>query len=275
MRILYLGDIVGRAGRDAVISRLPDLRKELSLDFVVVNGENAAGGFGITAAICDELFAVGTDCIVTGNHVFDQRDIMSHFQAEPRLIRPANYPAGTPGRGVAVLDAPRGKRVAVIQVMGRVFMDPLDCPFAAADQLLGEYRLGNNVDAIVVDIHGEGTSEKMAMGHFCDGRASLVAGTHSHVPTADAMILDGGTGYITDVGMCGDYNSVIGMEKDEPVRRFRNKTPGQRLTPASGPATVCGVLVETNDRTGLARHIGAVRIGGKLSDKLPLFSATE
>lgn len=275
MRILYLGDIVGRSGRDAVTSRLPDLRRELSLDFVAVNGENAAGGFGITAAICNDLFGAGTDCILTGNHVFDQREIMSHFQAEPRLIRPANYPAGTPGRGVTVLDAARGKRVAVIQVMGRVFMDPLDCPFTAADRLLNEYRLGNNVDAVILDIHGEATSEKMAMGHFCDGRASLVAGTHSHVPTADAMILDGGTGYITDVGMCGDYNSVIGMEKDEPVRRFRQKTPGQRFSPASGPATVCGVLVETDDRTGLAKHIGAVRIGGKLSDKLPSFSATE
>ena len=275
MRILYLGDIVGRSGRDAVTSRLPDLRRELSLDFVAVNGENAAGGFGITAAICNDLFDAGTDCILTGNHVFDQREIMSHFQAEPRLIRPANYPAGTPGRGVTVLDATRGKRVAVIQVMGRVFMDPLDCPFAAAERLLNEHRLGNHVDAVVLDIHGEATSEKMAMGHFCDGRASLVAGTHSHVPTADAMILDGGTGYITDVGMCGDYNSVIGMEKDEPVRRFRQKTPGQRFSPASGPATVCGVLVETDDRTGLAKHIGAVRIGGKLSDKLPSFSATE
>ena len=269
MKVLYLGDLVGRAGRDAAIARLPELRKDLSLDFVIVNGENAAGGFGITPQICDDLFAAGTDVVVTGNHVWDNRDILPHFQRENRLLRPANFPDGAPGRGVGVYDAPGGRRVAVVQVMGRVFMDPMDCPFRAADKAIEAHPLGRAVAFTLVDIHAEATSEKMAMGHHLDGRVSLVAGTHSHVPTADHQILPGGTAYMTDVGMCGDYDSVIGMEKAEPIRRFMHKTPGGRFTPASGDATVCGVYVETDDATGLARRVEPLRLGGRLSQLRP------
>ncbi len=269
MRLLYLGDIVGRTGRDGVLKHLPDLIKRLKTDFVVVNGENAAGGFGITSKICDELFAVGTNVIVTGNHVWDNREIMPHFQREPRLIRPANFPSGAPGRGVAVYDAPGGRRVAVVQVMGRVFMDAMDCPFQALDKALQGLTLGRNVQMVLVDVHAEATSEKAALGHFADGRATVVVGTHTHVPTADHQVFPGGTAYMSDVGMCGDYDSVIGMAKEEPIRRFRNKTPGNRFEPASGEATICGVLVESDDATGLAKSIAPVRIGGRLTQVIP------
>lgn len=269
MRLLYLGDIVGRSGRDGVLKHLPDLIAGLKTDFVVINGENAAGGFGITPKICDELYAAGTDVIVTGNHVWDNREIMPHFQREPRLIRPANFPPGAPGRGVAVFDAPGGKRVAVIQVMGRVFMDAMDCPFQALEKGLQSSTLGRSVQFVLVDVHAEATSEKAALGHFADGRATMVVGTHTHVPTADHQILPGGTAYMSDVGMCGDYDSVIGMGKEEPIRRFRNKTPGARFEPALGEATVCGVLVESDDRTGLATSIQPVRVGGRLSQIMP------
>ncbi|WP_416899459.1 MAG: YmdB family metallophosphoesterase [Minwuia sp.] len=269
MRVLYLGDIVGRSGRDAAIARLPELRERLKADFTVVNGENAAGGFGITPAICEDLFAAGTDVIVTGNHVFDNRDIMPHFQRENRLLRPANYPDGAPGRGIGIYDAPGGRRVAVVQVMGRIFMDPMDCPFRAADEALKPYPLGRAVQFTLVDVHAEATSEKMAMGHYLDGRASMVVGTHTHAPTADNQILPGGTGYMSDIGMCGDYNSVIGMQKDEPVRRFIHKTPGNRFAPADGEGTVCGVWVESDDATGLAKRIEPVRVGPRLQETLP------
>ncbi len=246
MKLLFLGDIVGRAARDAIVSDLPGLRSDLGADFVVVNGENAAGGFGITAQICEELFDAGVDVITLGNHAWDQREALVHIEREPRLIRPVNFPAGTPGRGAGLFETAKGERVLVINAMGRVFMDPLDDPFAAIEREIGACPLGEAADAILVDFHGEATSEKMAMGHFCDGRASLVVGTHSHVPTADAQILPGGTAYQTDAGMCGDYNSVIGMEKDEPVSRFLSKIPSGRFQPALGPATLCGVFVETD-----------------------------
>lgn len=266
MKLLYCGDIVGRSGRDAVIARLPELRRSWGLDFVVVNGENAAAGFGITGRICAELFEAGVDVIVLGNHAWDQRETLSFIQTEPRLLRPLNYPKGTPGRGAAVYQTQQGKRILVAQVMGRVFMDALDDPFAAIDAELARHPLqpGTGLDLILVDIHGEATSEKMAMGHFLDGRVSMVCGTHSHVPTADAQILAGGTAYQTDAGMCGDYNSVIGMEKTEPLNRFLRKIPNGRFEPANGEATLCGVYLETDDRTGLAREIRPVRLGGRL-----------
>jgi len=248
---------------------MPALRRQLGLDFVIVNGENAAGGFGITAQICNDLFDAGVDAITLGNHSWDQREALVHIEREPRLIRPVNYPKGTPGRGASLLDGPNGERVLVINAMGRVFMDPLDDPFTTVEHEIDACPLGEVADAIVVDFHGEATSEKMAMGHFCDGRASLVVGTHSHVPTADAQILDGGTAYQTDAGMCGDYNSVIGMEKDEPISRFLTKIPSGRFTPALGPATLCGVYVETDPRSGLALRVEPVRIGGRLKSTLP------
>ncbi|WP_420559487.1 TIGR00282 family metallophosphoesterase [Tepidicaulis sp.] len=268
MRLLFLGDIVGRSGREAVVSVLPRLRQEMALDFVVINGENAAGGFGITAAICDELYDAGADAITLGNHAWDQREALAHVEREDRLIRPRNFPPGTPGRGNGLYEAKNGARVLVINAMGRVFMDAMDDPFASVDEALNECPLGDVADAALVDFHGEATSEKMAMGHFCDGRASLVVGTHSHIPTADAQILPGGTAYQTDAGMCGDYDSVIGMEKDEPVNRFVTKMPRGRFTPALGPATVCGVFVETG-ADGLAERVEPLRLGGRLKPARP------
>ncbi|GLQ06321.1 TIGR00282 family metallophosphoesterase [Sneathiella chinensis] len=269
MRLLYCGDVVGRSGRDVVLERMPEIRERLGIDFAVVNGENSASGFGITEKICAAFYETGTDCIVLGNHSFDQKDIVSYMETDKRLIRPANYPEGTPGRGAAVFKTRAGKTIMVIQVMGRVFMDPLEDPFAAVDRLLATGRLGQKYDFILVDIHGEATSEKMAMGHFCDGRVSAVVGSHSHVPTADAQILPGGTAYQTDAGMCGDYNSVIGMDKEEPIRRFTRKIPGGRFTPALGDATLCGIFVETDDATGLATRVAPVRLGGRLAECWP------
>lgn len=269
MRVLYLGDVVGRAGRDAVTQHLPKLRKTLGPDFIVVNGENAAGGFGITEKICGQLFDLGVGAITTGNHVWDQAETASHIEREPRLLRPANYPASTPGHGANIFKTGDGRKVLVIQVMGRVFMDALDDPFAAVQAALQKVRLGHTVDFILIDIHAEATSEKAAVGVFADGRASLVAGTHSHVPTADARILPNGTGYQTDLGMCGDYDSVIGMDPEEPLRRFTRKISGGRFTPALGEATVCGVFVETDDSTGLAVRIAPVRVGGRLAPTEP------
>lgn len=269
MKFLYCGDVVGRSGRDIIIERLPELRKKLGLDFVVVNGENAASGFGITEKICKNLYEVGTDCIVLGNHSFDQKEIMGYMDSDLKLIRPANYPEGTPGRGASSFRTRAGKTILVVQVMGRVFMDPLDDPFAAVEKILRTGKLGQKYDFILVDIHGEATSEKMAMGHFCDGRVSLVVGSHSHVPTADAQILSGGTAYQTDAGMCGDYNSVIGMDTAEPIRRFTRKISAGRFTPALGPGTLCAVYVETDDATGLAIKVSPVRLGNRLSEAMP------
>jgi metallophosphoesterase (TIGR00282 family) len=265
MRILYCGDVVGRAGRDALTTLLGPLRERHRLDVIVVNGENAAGGFGITPAICDDFFAAGADLITTGNHVFDQRDIIGHLSKEPRLIRPLNMAPGTPGRGAAEVQLADGRKLLAIQLIGRLFMGSYDDPFRALDSELAKSALGHAAQAILVDIHAEATSEKLAIGHAADGRVSLVAGTHTHVPTADAQILPGGTAYITDVGMTGDYDSVIGMEKSTSLKRFRSDVPGPRMTPALGEATLCAVLVETDDRTGLARSIEPMRLYGKLS----------
>jgi 2',3'-cyclic-nucleotide 2'-phosphodiesterase len=267
VRVLLCGDVVGRSGRAAVTESLPRLRRELLLDLVVVNGENAAAGFGITDKICAELYAAGVDVITTGNHVWDRREIIPYIAGDPRLLRPANFPAGTPGAGSIVVTLAHGRRVLVINLMARLFMDALDDPFAAAEAMLAAHPLGaaaGGVDAAVIDFHGEATSEKMAMGHFADGRASLVVGTHSHVPTADGHILPGGTAYQTDAGMCGDYDSVIGMQKQAAIARFTSKMPGERLQVAEGAGTLCGVVVETDDATGLARRMAPLRLGGCL-----------
>ena len=223
MKLLFCGDIVGRSGRDVVTDNLPRLRGELDLDFVIANGENAAGGFGITEKICNELFEAGVDAISGGNHSWDQREALNVIEREPRLLRPHNYPAGTPGRGAAVFTARGGRKVMLLNVMGRLFMDPLDDPFACVERELARHTLGGSVQAIVLDVHAEATSEKMAMGHFVDGRVSLCVGTHTHVPTADTMILPGGTAYQSDAGMCGDYDSVIGMDKAAPIKRFTGR----------------------------------------------------
>jgi len=268
MRILFIGDIIGRPGREIVSAELPSLRRDLKLDFVVVNGENAAGGFGITRNIANEFFAIGVDVITTGNHWADQKEILSFIDDEDRILRPRNYPRGTPGKGAGLFESRSGMRVLVVNVMGRTFMDPLDDPFAAVEAELSACPLGEGADAVVVDMHAEATSEKMAMGHFCDGRASLVVGTHSHVPTADAQIFPGGTAYQTDAGACCDYDSVIGMEKFEPMQRFTRKISSSRFSPATGPATLCGVFVET-DAKGFASRIEPVRLGGRLKQSRP------
>ena len=269
MRILFIGDIVGRPGREVIGSELPALREQLKLDFVIANAENVAGGFGVTRETARDLFESGADVLTTGNHWLDQREILTFIKDEDRILRPRNYPKGTPGRGANLYQARNGGRILVVNVMGRVFMDALDDPFAAVETELSFCALREDADAILVDIHAEATSEKMAMGHFCDGRASAVIGTHSHVPTADAQILPGGTAYQTDAGACCDYDSVIGMEKSEPLQRFTRKMPTGRMTPAGGPATLCAVFVETDDGTGLARRLSPVRVGGRLKPVLP------
>ena len=275
MRFAFFGDVVGRAGRDGISDHLPALRRRLALDFVIINAENAAAGFGITENTARELFDAGADCLTLGNHSFDQKEALTYIVREPRLIRPVNYAlfADTPSRGSQMFETDKGQRILVINVLGRVHMDSLDDPFAAVDRELEACPLGMAVDAIVVDMHAEITSEKMAMGHFCDGRASLVVGTHTHVPTADCQILTGGTAYQTDAGACADYDSVIGNQKEEPLRRFTTRISGGRYKPAEGPATVCGVYVETDDATGLALRVEPIRIGGRLSETVPLLEA--
>jgi len=272
MRFAFFGDVVGRAGRDGLADHLPDLRRRLGLQFVVVNAENAAAGFGITENTARELFEAGADCLTLGNHSWDQREALTYIVREPRLIRPANYPilSDAPGRGAQMFETESGHRVLVVNLLGRVHMDAMDDPFAAVDRDLDACPLGAAADAVIVDMHCEATSEKMAMGHYCDGRASLVVGTHTHVPTADAQILNGGTAYQTDAGACCDYDSVIGNQKDEPLRRFTTKISGGRYKPAEGPATVCGVYVETDPATGLAVRVEPIRVGGRLAQTIPV-----
>lgn len=269
MKLLFCGDVMGRSGREAVAREIPDLRRALGLDFVVVNAENVAHGYGITDKLAKDLYSVGVDCITTGNHIWDQREIMGTIDRDPKLLRPANFPKGTPGRGFNTYATRDGRKVAVINLMTRLFMDPLDDPFAALEAFFQSHILAANVAAIIVDIHGEATSEKMALGHLSDGRASLAVGSHSHVPTADAQILPRGTAYQTDAGMCGDYDSVIGMKKETAIARFVRKMPGERLEPADGPGTLCAVYVETDDKTGLATRIEPVRLGGRLKPARP------
>jgi len=265
MRLLFFGDLVGRAGRTAAIEAIPRLRAEWKLDFVAVNAENAASGFGLTASIADEIFAAGADVITLGDHAFDQKEMLGHIEREPRILRPLNYARGAPGRGSGFFPASRGRKVFVAVALGRVFMNrPYDDPFSVLDAALKTAPLGAAAAASIVEIHAEATSEKMATGHWCDGRASLVVGSHTHVPTADAMILPKGTGYQTDAGMCGDYDSVIGMDKLEPLKRFVTGMGTARFEPALGEATVCCTYVETDDASGLARHISPVRLGGRL-----------
>ncbi|MDD9740009.1 TIGR00282 family metallophosphoesterase [Marinovum sp. SP66] len=270
MRILFLGDVMGRAGRTAVSERLKGLRADWKLDFVVVNGENASNGAGLSGDHAKLLLEAGADCITLGDHAFDQRDMLQFIETEPRILRPMNFAKDAPGRGAAIFDAGRGRRILVAQVLGQVFMKrPFDDPFSAVDAVLRSHPRGGQVAASLIDMHCEATSEKMGMGHFCDGRASLVVGTHTHVPTGDAQILPGGTAYLTDAGMCGDYNSVIGMEKAEPMRRFVTGMPKARFKPATEEATLSGLLVETDDRSGTALSAHMIRQGGRLQPAGP------
>lgn len=272
MRFLFLGDMVGKSGRTAVFQKLPGLISSLKLDFVVVNGENAASGFGITEKIYNETLEAGANVVTTGNHAFDQKETLNYADHADRFLRPANFPKGTAGKGSGVYIAKNGARVLVANVMGRVFMHPdLDDPFEAAERIVGECPLGEQADAVIFDFHAEATSEKQCFGHFLDGRASVVVGTHTHVPTADYQIFNGGTAFMSDAGMCGDYDSSLGMDKEEPLNRFVTKISRGRYEPASGPATICGLAVEISDRTGLAEKVSALRLGPRLKECLPDF----
>jgi metallophosphoesterase (TIGR00282 family) len=267
--ILFCGDVMGRSGREAVRRHVPWLRREFSIDLVIVNAENAAGGYGLTERLCGELYDCGADVLTTGNHVWDQRELIPYIPRDGRLLRPANFPKGTPGAGFVLHPLADGRRALIVNLMGRLYMEALDDPFARLDEILAEHPLGGEVSAIFVDFHAEASSEKTALGHFADGRVSAVLGTHTHVPTADSQILPGGSAYISDVGMCGDYDSVIGLEKAAAVRRFVTKMPEGRIPTAEGEGSLCGVLVETDNKGGLARRIEPVRLGGRLAPHLP------
>ncbi|MCY4006276.1 MAG: TIGR00282 family metallophosphoesterase [Rhodobacteraceae bacterium] len=268
MRLLVIGDIVGRAGRDSITAQLPTIREKMEIDFVVANGENATQGRGITLAHAHLLFQAGIDCLTLGDHAFDQRHLVKDINAESRIIRPLNFARGAPGQGSGIFSDAKGRKVLVISALGRVFMQPpYDDPFPMVDAKLNAYPLGSAVAATVIDFHAEATSEKCAMGLVFDGRATLIAGSHTHIPTADYRILDNGTAYITDLGMCGDYDSVIGVHKDEPINRFISGMRRGRFTPAVGTATICGVVVDTDETSGLAQRIDSVRIGGRLGVK--------
>jgi 2',3'-cyclic-nucleotide 2'-phosphodiesterase len=268
VNILFCGDVMGRPGREAVKRHVPALRRQFGLDLVVVNAENAAAGRGLTERLCAEFYDCGVDILTTGNHVWDQREIIPYIERDPCLLRPANFPKGTPGAGWRL--HPVGERNAlIVNLMGRLFMDPLDDPFARLEELIREFHLGRDATAILIDFHAEASSEKMALAHFADGRVSAVLGSHCHVPTADHQILPGGTAYQTDAGMCGDYDSVIGMQKAPAVQRFVTKMPGERPQVAEGEGTLCGILLETDDDSGLAQAVEPVRIGGRLQPHLP------
>ena len=270
MRTLFLGDVMGRAGRNAITTRLSDLRTRLKVDFCVVNAENASSGVGLSGAHAKTLLDAGVDCLTLGDHAFDQKDMLSFIESEPRILRPLNFAKQAPGRGHRLFTDARGRKILVLQVLGQVFMKrAFDDPFSTVDAVLRSHPLGGQAQMILLDVHCEATSEKMGMGHFCDGRASLVVGTHTHVPTGDTQILPGGTAYMTDAGMCGDYNSVIGMEKTEPMRRFVTGMSKGRFQPALDEATLSGVLVETDDKTGKATSVHMIRDGGRLQPSAP------
>ncbi len=270
MRLLFVGDIVGRSGRRVLLETLPRLRKRYALDFVIVNGENAAGGFGITEAILGEFLEAGADCVTLGNHAFDQKDALVFISRQPKLVRPLNLPKGTPGRGAGLYKAANGADVLVINALGRVFMNEMDCPFRAIDNEITACKLKQGCDAIFVDFHAEATSEKQALGHFLDSRVSAVVGTHTHAPTSDHRVMRGGTAFMSDAGMTGDYDSVLGMDSTEPVHRFLTRIPNERFTPSDGAATLAGVAVEIDDKSGLATAIMPVRLGGVLAPTEPL-----
>ncbi|MCB2054985.1 MAG: YmdB family metallophosphoesterase [Geminicoccaceae bacterium] len=269
MRLLFVGDVVGRSGRSVLLEHGAGLRRDLALDALIVNGENAAGGFGLTPAIAREFFDAGVDVITMGNHVWDQKELIGYIDREPRIVRPLNMRPGTPGRGIVEITTARGHKIVVVQVIGRLFMGMQDDAFAALEAALRRHVLGGTCAAIVVDVHAEATSEKAAIGLFLDGSVSLVVGTHTHIPTADERILPGGTAYMTDVGMTGDYQSVIGMEAEGAIHRWRSSLPGPRLQAAMGEATLCAVYVELDDRSGLARLVRPLRIGGGLVSTAP------
>ena len=259
MKVLMVGDVVARPGRRVLREQLPGLQDRLGIDFTVVNVENAAGGFGITAAVLAEFRALRIDVMTSGNHVWDKREALSFIDDNPDLLRPHNYPAGTPGSGWVVRETSQGVRVGVLNIMGQAFMHPtLDSPFAGVDAVLAEKR--EEADLLLVDFHAETTSEKVAMGWHLDGRVAAVVGTHTHIPTADERVLPSGTAYITDLGMTGCYDSVIGSDTEAVLSRMVHKMQ-VRLEPANGAGTLCGVIIDVDERSGLARDITRIRAG--------------
>ncbi|MBR1604903.1 MAG: YmdB family metallophosphoesterase [Alphaproteobacteria bacterium] len=260
MKIIYCGDVVARAGREVVLNNLPNLKEQYTPDAIIVNIENAAHGFGATPGICRDFLEAGIDGLITGNHAFNQKELIPFLNDCKQIIRPLNYGVHNPGRGATELLLANGQKLLIIQVVGRQFMEPADNPINAIDSILKSYNLGKNINAVLVDMHAEATSEKLALGYYLDGKVSIVAGTHTHIPTADARILPQGTAYITDVGMCGDYNSVLGFDIEEPMARLADKYTGGRLTPAKNKGTLFGIFVETDDQTGLAKIIQQIHL---------------
>lgn len=274
MRILFVGDVVGRAGMAAIAEHLPRVISDWDVDLTIVNGENAAdAGFGITEAIYNRLIEAGADAVTLGNHTWAQKEALEFIGRAPRLVRPINYLPTAPGRGAVLVETRRGQRALVINALGRLFMEPVEDPFSRIAAELDARPLRTGADAIVIDFHCEATGEKQAAGHFCDGRASLVVGTHTHTPSADHRVLPRGTAYLTDAGMTGDYNSIVGMRIAEPLARFATGIPSGRFEPAAGAATMSGIAVETDDATGLAIRIAPVRVGGWLTPAAPDFWA--
>ena len=273
LKILFIGDIVGSPGRRIVHDRLADILAQRQIDLCIANGENSASGFGITPKIAQDLLGCGIEVLSGGNHIWDRREILEFFPHEPRLLRPANFPEGSPGSGIFVGRAKNGVGYAVLNVQGRTYMTPIEDPFRTATRELA--KIPPDVKVILVDVHAEATSEKQAMGWYLDGKVSAVVGTHTHVATADSRVLPGGTAYISDAGMCGDFDSVLGMDKEEPLQRFLTKIATGRFTPALGEATLCGVAVDVDDATGLARVIAPLRQGGRLSQAEPSFWLAE
>ena len=269
MNILFLGDVMGKSGRQVLKNELPQLKRDLQIDTVIVNGENAAGGFGITPKICEEFYELGVNVITTGNHVWDQKEIIPYISKDNYILRPHNFPQSVPGKGFVIYKDAMDRKVLVINVMARLFMDPLNDPIETIYNILDNYKIGENVSAIIIDVHGEASSEKMAIGHTFDGIVSFIVGTHTHIPTLDAQILEKGTAFQSDAGMCGDYDSVIGGEKEGWVARFKHKMPTGRINVSSGEATLCGVFVCVNDTDGMAVHIEPIIKGPHLINRYP------
>ena len=269
MNILILGDVMGPSGREAITKKLPYLIKDKKLDFVIINGENAAdSGLGITKKNTEEFFEAGTDVITSGNHIWDQKETMEFITSEKRLLRPENLFKGSPGLGTGIFTSKNNKKVAVINLMGNIGMKKCEDVFEAAKKCIQMVKLKRDADFIIVDLHGEITSEKMAMGYFFDGKATMCVGTHTHVPTSDYRILEKGTAYQTDIGMCGDYNSVIGMNRDNSLKKFFKDPSAMKHYPALGEATISGLMVEGDDKTGLAKKVEPIIVGGALESRI-------
>lgn len=267
MKILFCGDIVGRSGRKAIEKHVLKLKKELAIDLVIANVDNASGGFGINKNTCEDLEGFGVDVMTAGDHVWDQKDTISFIGNKTNLLRPLNFPKHTPGNGAMIFTTKNDKKILIIHLLGQVFIkNNLNCPFEMAEDLVKKYQIGKNIDAIILDMHAEATSEKMAIAKFLDGKVSAVVGSHTHIPTNDFHIMKQGTAYQTDAGMCGDYDSVIGMQEGVPIKSFLTKRRVGKMEPANGEATFCATLIEINDQNGLATRIEAIKLDGILQN---------